>query len=175
MASKKISGTVTEQGLGDPLIGVKISVKGTDQSATTNLDGKYEIEVPNEEGILVFSYTGYKTQTKTVGEKTALDVALEMGVAEPEITLGGYSAYRDNITPEEMAVFKKALAEHVGAIFTPYAVASQFVSGVNYRFSCTSKGAYPGAIEKKVRIDIFQPLPNSGEPPKVMEIVDLTE
>lgn len=73
--SQSISGTVTDEQQ-TPLPGVSITVDGTRTGTTTDFDGKYTIQA--EAGaVLVFTYLGMKTQTKTVGSSGVLDVTLQ--------------------------------------------------------------------------------------------------
>lgn len=71
-----IRGQVTDT-KGETLPGVSIKIKGTNTGATTDLDGKYSINVPDQSSILVFTYIGYQTQEVTVGDRTTLNVKLE--------------------------------------------------------------------------------------------------
>src|SRR5688500_4438046 len=48
-----ITGQVTDAGNGDPLPGVSIVVKGTSNGTTTDANGRYHLEVANEEAVLV--------------------------------------------------------------------------------------------------------------------------
>ncbi|GIZ15712.1 SusC/RagA family TonB-linked outer membrane protein [Capnocytophaga catalasegens] len=63
--SKKIAGQVTDAS-GVPLPGVNILVKGTNIGVTTDFDGKFEINVPNDKNEIVFSFIGFKEQTLQV-------------------------------------------------------------------------------------------------------------
>jgi len=57
-----LRGTVTDKE-GQPLPGVTVQVKGTDQGAITNADGEYYLMVKGvEHPVLVFSYMGMETQ-----------------------------------------------------------------------------------------------------------------
>lgn len=59
-AQGKITGSVTEADTGEPLIGVNVTIQGTTQGATTNVDGVYVIlNVRPGEHTLVFSYIGF--------------------------------------------------------------------------------------------------------------------
>lgn len=69
-----VNGTVTDN-FGESLIGVSISVKGTNQGITTDLDGKYTIQVTPGQ-TLVFSYIGYVTQEVTVKNQQTIDIKL---------------------------------------------------------------------------------------------------
>lgn len=56
--------------------GVNVSVKGTTIGTITDLDGRYQISVPNQKAILVFSFVGYTNQEIPVGKKTVLNITL---------------------------------------------------------------------------------------------------
>ena len=64
-AQTKITGKVTSEA-GDPLIGANIIVKGALPviGATTDMEGSYELEVPEGFKILQFSYVGYSSLFK---------------------------------------------------------------------------------------------------------------
>lgn len=74
-AAIQVSGTVTEE-TGSPLPGVNVLVKGTTTGTVTDTRGKYSIEVP-EDGILVFTFIGYKQQEISVGARTTIDLVME--------------------------------------------------------------------------------------------------
>ncbi len=73
---KLITGVVTEAGTGDPLPGVNVIIKGTQQGAATDFDGKYTIKAKAGD-VLVFSAVGYSTVEKKVGSASKIDVVLE--------------------------------------------------------------------------------------------------
>lgn len=55
---------------GEPLIGVNIVVKGTTIGVITDLDGYFELDVPETNKEVVISYIGYKTQEILLTNKT---------------------------------------------------------------------------------------------------------
>ena len=57
-----ITGTVTDKGLGDPVIGATILVQGTTNGTVTDMDGKFSLDVSKGD-ILHISYIGYQPQT----------------------------------------------------------------------------------------------------------------
>lgn len=59
-----------------PLIGVSVLVKGTSTGTVTDFDGKYTLDVPAENAILVFSYLGMKPQEIPVGASNTIDVTM---------------------------------------------------------------------------------------------------
>lgn len=77
-AQAVVRGVVTSSEDGEPLIGVTVFVKGTTTGTATDLDGSYEIQVDPATGVLVFSYTGFRSQEVSIGGRTTLDVQLEV-------------------------------------------------------------------------------------------------
>lgn len=71
-----VSGTVTDESDGSPLTGVSIQVKGTSIGAITDLDGTYELSVPDNAQVLIFSYTGYTTREMVIGTQRQINVSL---------------------------------------------------------------------------------------------------
>lgn len=75
--TRKVEGTVTEQGSGIALVGVSVSVKGTKTGASTDKDGHYSIQVSTKEkSTLVFSYVGYLQREMPVGDKGVINLSL---------------------------------------------------------------------------------------------------
>jgi len=78
---RKISGKVTEEnGTGFP--GVYIKAEGTDIISTTNVDGFYEIIVPQETDKLNFSYIGFKEQQVDIKDHSVINVILKKNTTE---------------------------------------------------------------------------------------------
>ncbi|MNF33539.1 von Willebrand factor [compost metagenome] len=85
---KTITGTVSDAT--GPLPGVSISIKKSKKGTTTNFDGHYSITAQKGD-ILVFSYIGYKTQTKTIGNSNVINVTLESSEQTlQEVVVVGY-------------------------------------------------------------------------------------
>ncbi len=73
---RPITGTVTSQEDNFPLIGVSVTVQGTSSGTVTDLDGNFSLDV--EEGtVLIFSYTGFKSQEVIVGAQSTYNIVLE--------------------------------------------------------------------------------------------------
>lgn len=70
-----VSGRVTDEN-GSPFPGVNVVVKGTTTGAATDADGKYAIDVPDDNSVLVFSFVGYAVQEIAVGGRTVIDLAM---------------------------------------------------------------------------------------------------
>lgn len=77
LAQTKVSGQVTSSEDGQPIPGVTVIVKGLSGVGTsTNIDGKYTLNVPAAGKILVFSYIGFKSQEILLEGKTSVNVVL---------------------------------------------------------------------------------------------------
>ena len=77
MMGRTVTGTVTQASDGDVVIGASVMVKGTSHGVQTDIDGKYSIEVNNDNAELVFQYIGMDTQTIKVGARSVIDVVLK--------------------------------------------------------------------------------------------------
>jgi TonB-dependent SusC/RagA subfamily outer membrane receptor len=84
----KVTGIVTSgDEKAETLVGVNILLKGTSKGTVTDIDGKYEIDVP-EGGTLVFSYTGFNSQEVLVAGKTTINVVLAPTTLDEVLVVG---------------------------------------------------------------------------------------
>jgi len=72
----RISGKVTSV-LGEPLKGVSVVEKSTNNGTTTGEDGTYTLQVTSPNATLVFSYVGFGTKELALKGKTAGDIQLQ--------------------------------------------------------------------------------------------------
>ncbi|MCB0561136.1 MAG: TonB-dependent receptor [Lewinellaceae bacterium] len=87
-----VNGTVSSDDGKDPLIGVNVVQKNTQNGAVTGLDGEFSITVPPD-AILVFSYIGYETQEVAVENRARIDVTMaEAGQLLDEVVVMGYKS-----------------------------------------------------------------------------------
>ncbi|SDR88252.1 TonB-linked outer membrane protein, SusC/RagA family [Mucilaginibacter mallensis] len=84
---------VDEKGIGLP--GVNIHIKGTTTGISTSSDGSYQITVPTENTILVYSFVGYKSQEITPNGQYILNINLvpESGSLN-EVLVVGYGTQK---------------------------------------------------------------------------------
>lgn len=73
--NQKVSGVVSAT-TGESVIGAGVLIDGTTTGVTTDVDGRYTIEVPKN-AVLVFSSIGYKTLKVKVDGRSKVDVTLE--------------------------------------------------------------------------------------------------
>ena len=74
--TKKVSGKVTDK-KGEPLPGATILLKGTINGGVTNLDGEYTLANIPEDGILIFSFIGFKTVEVSTKGESVINVTME--------------------------------------------------------------------------------------------------
>ncbi len=100
-----VQGTVTQASDGEPLIGVSVLVKGTNQGAATDIDGNYVIKA-DEGATLVFSYVGCKTR-EIVVTSSRIDVALldDVEVLD-EVVVVGYGTQKKKLVTGATAQIK---------------------------------------------------------------------
>jgi TonB-dependent SusC/RagA subfamily outer membrane receptor len=104
-AQRNISGTVVDT-RGEALIGASVLVKGTNAGTVTDIDGRYEVSVPDGSTVLVISYTGFETQELAISASDIMDVTLSEGVALTEVVVTGLGIRKE----------KKALGYAVSTI-----------------------------------------------------------
>lgn len=98
-AQRHITGSVTD-GAGAPLIGATVLLKDSSKGTVTDMEGNYELDVPEEATHLIFSYTGFATQQLGLWNKSELSAVLtESTTLLDEVMVVGYGTQvRNNIT-----------------------------------------------------------------------------
>jgi TonB-dependent starch-binding outer membrane protein SusC len=108
--AKTVSGRVLDSD-NQPIPGVNVLVKGTSVGTTSDADGNYTIEMPDESKILVFSFIGYLTQEVDVSDRTTVDVTLVADIQQlSEVVVVGYGEQKKvTVTGAVVAVGGKDL------------------------------------------------------------------
>jgi TonB-linked SusC/RagA family outer membrane protein len=91
-----ITGKVTDEKSGQPLVGVTVRIEGTELGTFTRSDGTYTINVPSFAQKLLFNYVGYETVEAEIGNNTVIDVAMKTSYIETdEIVVTALGAERE--------------------------------------------------------------------------------
>lgn len=91
--SRKVSGVVKDS-QGAPIIGANVSVKGTSMGTITDINGNYELDIPNGSTISI-SYIGFLTQEIASHDKSVLDIVLkEDAKSLDEVVVVGYGTMK---------------------------------------------------------------------------------
>ncbi|MDW7691000.1 SusC/RagA family TonB-linked outer membrane protein [Flammeovirgaceae bacterium SG7u.111] len=75
---RSVSGQVISGDDNTPLPGVNVIIKGTSNGTVTDIDGKFRLQVPSDNSILVFSYIGFQQTEITVGASSTIDVSMKI-------------------------------------------------------------------------------------------------
>lgn len=109
---KKISGLVTSQSDGQPVIGATILVVGANDGTVTDLDGKFSISVPSNQSVLKVSFIGMESKEVTVGSQTYLKISLDGGAVnmdEVVVTAFGITREKKSVTYQTETVSNEDL------------------------------------------------------------------
>ncbi|WP_157974450.1 SusC/RagA family TonB-linked outer membrane protein [Lewinella sp. IMCC34183] len=142
VAQTTVSGTLTDQESGDPLIGASILAVGTSTGTITDFDGMYSLDVPEGVTELQFSYTGYPTVTQAIAGRTTIDLALQAGELLEEVVVVGYGAVKkDDLTGSVNTIEEETFNK--GAIVSPTNLISGKIAGVNISSNSGNPGEGP--------------------------------
>ena len=145
--NRQITGQVKDGNTNEMLPGVSVLVKGTKTGVTTNTDGKFSINVPNN-GTLAISFVGYVTQNVNVGDRSVINVALESAVQDlDEVVVIGYqNVNRRDVTGSVSSVGAKQLRD------IPLTNAAEALTGKLAGVRVTTSEGSPGAdIQIRIR------------------------
>ena len=134
-----VKGTVTSE-TGEGLPGASVILKGTSTGTTTDVDGKYSLNLPDGNGTLVFTYIGYLNQEIVVGNRSQLDVKLAPNDKTlDEIVVVGYGT-------QKKATLTGSVSEVKGAdiVKSPQPNLSNSLAGRFSGFVANNRGGEPG-------------------------------
>lgn len=95
-ADRKLTGRVIDGATQEPLPGVSILVKGTQQGTVSDVNGRYELTVPDRGEItLVFSFVGYAPVEVAAGNRNSIDISMAVDEkALEEVVVVGYGTQK---------------------------------------------------------------------------------
>ncbi len=95
-----VSGIVTDE-KNTPLQGVSIVIKGNSQAGTSSdLNGRFTLQVPSASNILVFSFTGYQSQEVSLAGRSSINITLQPleSVMEDVVVIGYGTVKKSDLT-----------------------------------------------------------------------------
>ena len=145
-AQKAISGTVTDE-LGEPLIGVSVTVKGTSVGVSTDLDGKYTVQA-REGQTINFSYVGMDPVAVKVGNQSVINVTMQQNAENlDEVVVVGYGKQKkSSITGAVSAIKGDEL------LAAPSTQLTQMLGGKVAGISSIQTSGEPGVDQASLRI-----------------------
>ncbi|MEZ4884314.1 MAG: TonB-dependent receptor [Chitinophagales bacterium] len=106
-AQRTVTGTVTDVGSKETLVGATVVITGTITGTTTDFDGNFSLEVPNDASSLTITYIGYTPQEVSIVGINSVNVSMKAGAELDEVVVVGYSTQRKAdltgaVTPVEL-------------------------------------------------------------------------
>jgi TonB-dependent starch-binding outer membrane protein SusC len=154
----QVSGVVTDENqLGLP--GANIVIKGTTVGTVTDIDGKFSIQVPSSNSILVISYLGYLSQEVIIGGKSNFQIQLLVDIDQlEEVVVTGYGTQRKIETTGSISSVKSAQI-----LQTPVVNVAQGLQGRVAGLQVVQNSAAPGG-NVSVRVRGTNSIRGSSEP-----------
>lgn len=138
---RTISGVVKDSGDGSGIPGVNVLVEGTSKGVATDVQGGFQVDLSRGENVLIVSFVGYKTQKVSIGERTKIEIALEVDAINlDEIVVIGYGTVRkSDLTGAVTSVKGEELSK------IPSVSPMQSLQGKVAGLQVTSSSGAPGA------------------------------
>ena len=149
---------VVKDAAGDPVIGAVVMVEGTNNAATTDVDGAYVIRV-DAGATLLFNCLGYKDVREVVGQRAVIDVILEddTTVLDEAVAIGYSTIKKRDLTGSVASVGTDAIQRTIPTS------ADQVLQGRAAGVQMTQNSGLPGG-GTSIRIRGVNSLNSSNEP-----------
>lgn len=140
-----VSGRVTDK-QGEPLGGVTVTVKGTSAAVTTNSEGNYQITIPEDAAVLVFTSVGYTLLESPIGTSNTINAVLNESISGlDEVVVVGYGTMRKSDVTGSISITKgedMIKAQN----FSPLDNLRGLAAGVNIFSNSSQPGAYANRV-----------------------------
>jgi TonB-linked SusC/RagA family outer membrane protein len=159
-----VSGTVKDE-KGGPLPGVSIVLKGTQRGTTTDTDGKFTLNVPDQTAVLVFSFVGYLSQELTLGNQTTLNLSMKPDEsALDELVVVGYGTQKKvNVIGSISQITSENIENR------PVTQASQAITGQMPGVTVIQRSGRPGESGGQIRV---RGVGSFGATPDALVLID---
>lgn len=138
---KEVRGIVTASLDGTPIPGVNVFIDGTTSGTITDVDGKYAIEVPDENSVLVFSFVGFNTESIPVNGRSVIDISLIEDIQSlEEVVVVGYGEQKKETLTGAVATIDSKVFQDRGVVSNPLSSLQGQMPGV----VVTRNSAAPG-------------------------------
>lgn len=149
---------------GSPLSNVSVMIKGSTTGVTTDANGKFSINVPDENTVLVISYVGYQEQEIRVGKQSTIGITLTaLDSKIEEVVVVGYGSQSKRTLAT--ATSRVSAGEFKNAVIT---TVDQALQGRTTGVQVTETSGEPGAATV-VRIRGNNSLSGNNEPLYVID------
>ncbi|MBN1989891.1 MAG: SusC/RagA family TonB-linked outer membrane protein [Bacteroidales bacterium] len=161
--SRYVSGIVTDDA-GNSLPGVTVYIAGYNIGASTNADGRYNINVPGGAKRIRFSFIGYQTQEFALSAADTLNATLiEKNTELGEVVITGYQTIDKRKMSSSVVTLKADELKEVGAVSLDNMLQGK-VTGLAVMNNSSTPGAAP-----KIRVRGSSSITGNREPVWVVD------
>lgn len=161
--SSVVQGTVIDES-GLPMIGVTVTVRGTTTATITDLDGNYNIKVPDSKTILQFSFLGFVQQNITVGNQSTINLTMKEDLQNlDEVVVVGYGVQKKSHLTGSISKLKGDGLEDLPVTSVDQALQGK-IAGVNIQSTTPEAG-----VEAQIRVRGMGSLSAGGQPLVVVD------
>lgn len=144
---KTVTGKVTDDS-GQSIVGVTVSVKGTNRAVVTDVYGAYSIQINDVDKVLVFSFVGMKKQEVLINGRTTINVTLTSeSIGLDEVVVVGYGVQKKKLVTGATVSVKGDYLKKLNTTNALQALQGQ-AAGVNIT---SSSGQPGGGIKVNIR------------------------
>jgi TonB-linked SusC/RagA family outer membrane protein len=137
----QISGTVIEEN-GEPVIGASVVVKGTTTGTITDIDGRFSLNVPENNRILVFSLVGMKTIEQRASANMNVVMESDTKILDEVMVVAYGTAKKSTFTGSANAINQNAIKD------IPVVSFEQALQGAAPGLMISSSSGQPGAQQQ---------------------------
>jgi TonB-dependent starch-binding outer membrane protein SusC len=160
---KTVTGQVLSAG-GEALPGVNIVIKGTTAGTVTDADGRYSVNVPDANAVLVFSFIGFSQEEVLVGSQSVINITLTPSLETlSEVVVIGYGTVKKTDLTGSVSSVK---ADELRAV--PTTSFDQALQGRAAGVQVMQTSGQPGA-ETSIRIRGISSINAANEPLYVID------
>ncbi|EFZ36571.1 TonB-linked outer membrane protein, SusC/RagA family [Hoylesella oralis ATCC 33269] len=157
----KVTGRVQDVN-GDPLIGVSVKEKGTNNVTVTDVNGIYNIACSSDKAILVAEYIGFQSEERKV-TGTLIDFVLKDEVSKlDEVTVVGYT------TARKVSVLGAQSSLKMDHVKAPVANMSSILAGRVSGVVSVQRTGLPGQDDSDIWVRGISTLTNRNEGPLIL-------
>ncbi len=168
-AQTTISGTITDGENSESLPGVNVVVKGTTTGTITDVDGNYNLSVPTNAEVLLFSSVGYTSEEVPINNRSTIDMVMMPDIQSlSEVVVVGYGTQDKRDVTAAIVSVESADIERIPVASSVQAIQGQ-VAGVDV----LSGGGRPGQAPS-IRIRGRRSITASNDPLYVIDGVPQT-
>jgi len=140
---QKLTGSVSDATTNEPIIGANVYIEGTTTGTVTDVSGKFSLDIPKPDAVVIVSFVGYTTERITANGSTTLEIKLVSDITNlEEVVVVGYGTQKkinltgavDGISGE---VLQNRPAANVGVLLQG--------ASPNLNISVTQMGGEPGS------------------------------